>query len=192
MGNVLPSPTAARLGQLIVDASEGEENYRLEFFLEIDFPEAEIDDEDVRPFFRASNIDLGVKSWRAIADSAHEFPWAPKPGSIDAAVLLFGEQNPADVTALKFGSIEDGKITVSFSTEIDFEIEADRDELGQVAEAFESLVLEIGPAKVSTAIAKRCEDDPEQITAALADAIDLSCYSAVEKVPGGFAFGILA
>ena len=183
-------PTLGRLGQLIFESPHEGIEPRLEFFLEIEFAEGEFDEEPGKPFFRANQILIPTRSWRDLEGTAHEFPWAPKPGSVGASVLLFGEQNPADVTALRFGEISEGKITVSFATEVDFEIEADRDELGQVELEFSELLLEIGPLKIATSLEKRHHGDPEEIAAAIAGIIDLNAYGPVTKVPGGFALEI--
>ena len=78
-----------------------------------------------------------------------------------------------------------GKIPVSFKTEIDFEIEADRDELGQIELKFTDFPLEVAPLKVGTSLAKRCDSDPAAIGAAVAEIIDASAYGPVSKVPGG-------
>ncbi len=183
-------PIAGKLGQLIFETPDSETPPRLEFFIELEFAEAEIDDETVKPFLRASNITVEAKSWKDLENSTHEFPWAPKPGSIEAAMLLFGEQNPADVTALSFGEASGGKLPVTFSTEVDFEIEADRDELGQVEISFADFSLEIAPLKIATSLAKRCEGDPDTITRVVADLIDTNAYGPLEKVPGGFEFPV--
>ena len=183
-------PTLGRLGQLIFESPHEGIEPRLEFFLEIEFAEGEFDEEPGKPFFRANRILIPARSWRDLEGTVHEFPWAPKPGSADASMLLFGEQNPADVTALRFGAIENGKIAVSFSTEVDFEIEADRDELGQVELEFSEFPLEVGPLKIATSLEKRHHGDPEEIAAAIAGIIDLNAYGSVAKVPGGFALEI--
>ena len=180
------SPISGKLGQLIFESPDSGLLPRLEFFIELEFQEAEIDGELVKPFFRASNIVVEAKSWKDLENLSHEFPWAPKLGSIEAAMVLFGEQNPADVGALNFGGAEAGKLSVSFETEVDFEIEADRDELGQIELSFSDFPLEIAPLKIATSLAKRCEGDPEAISKAISEIIDSSVYGAVSRVPGGF------
>ena len=180
------SPISGKLGQLIFESPDSGLVPRLEFFIELEFQEAEIDGESAKPFFRASNIVVDAKSWKDLEHSSYEFSWAPKPGSIEAAMVLFGEQNPADVVALNFGGAEAGKLSVSFETEVDFEIEADRDELGQVELSFSKFLLEIAPLKIATSLAKRCQGDSEAISKAISEIIDSSAYGAVSKVPGGF------
>ncbi len=181
-------PAEGKLGQLIFEDPGAGITPRLEFFIEIAFQPFEIDDEEMKPLFRANNISIpGVRSWQALEQSNHEFPWAPKPGSVDGAVLLFGVHNPADVTKLEFGSVSNGRIAVNFSTEVDFEVEADRDDLEQVELSFK-MPLTIEPLRVATSIEKRCQGDEAAITAAIAELVDLDKYGPIEKVPGGFAF----
>ncbi|MDF1738935.1 MAG: hypothetical protein P1U86_07235 [Verrucomicrobiales bacterium] len=183
-------PVSSTLGQLLSESPDTGGKPQLGFFIEIEFAEVELDDELVKPFFRASNIIVPVDSWKALAGSKYEFPWMPKPGSIDAGVLAFGMRNPADVIALEFGEVKEGKLTVSFETEIDFEIEADRDELGQVKVALTDLPLELAPLKIGTSIVKQCEDDPDQLANVVSGIINTSDYGAITKVPGGFEMGV--
>ncbi len=189
--NSIFQPTLGRLGQLIFESPHTGIEPRLEFFLEIEFEEGEFDGETEKPFFRASQIVVPAKSWQDLENSSHEFPWAPKPGSVDASMRLFGEQNPADLTALRFGAIQAGKIAATFRTEIDFEIEADRDELGQVELEFSDFPLEVGPLKIATSLEKRYHGAPEEITGAISGIIDLDAYGPVTKVPGGFELEIV-
>lgn len=179
-------PKAGRLGQLITESAASKSGLRLEFFIEIDFAEAEIDGETVTPFFRASQIAVPVQSWSGLANTEHEFPWTPKPGSVDAAMLLYGIQNPADVVALRFGEIDGEKIIVSFKTEVDFEVEADRDKLGQIEIELSEFALDIQPLRISTNLEKRCDGDPDGIGNAISAVVDLSDYGPVTKAPGGF------
>lgn len=181
-------PVEGKLGQLIFEDPGAGITARLEFFIEIAFQALEIDGEQVKPLFRGNNIIVpGARSWRALAQSHHEFPWAPKPGSVDGAVLLFGVHNPADVTKLEFGDVADGKIAVNFSSEVDFEVEADRDDLEQVELSFD-MALTVDPLRVATSIEKRCQGDESAIAAAVAEFVDLDKYQPLKKVPGGFAF----
>ncbi len=179
-------PVSSTLGQLLSESPDTGGKPQLGFFIEIEFAEVELDDEPVKPFFRASNIVVPVDSWRALAGMKYEFPWMPKPGSIDAGVLAFGMRNPADVIALEFGEVKEGKLTVSFETGIDFEIEADRDELGQVKVELANLPLELAPLKIGTSIVKQCRDDPDQLAEVVSAFINTSDYGAITKVPGGF------
>lgn len=180
-------PAGGKLGQLIYEnPGEGVEPH-LQFFIEISFQPFELDDEVMNPLLRINQIVVPAKSWKDLENSEYEFPYAPKPGSVDGAVMLFGEQNPADVTKLKFGGCEDGKIAVQFATEVDFEIEADRDDLEQIEMEFD-LSLEIQPLRVSTSLEKRCDGDADEIRKAVSEVIDLEAYGSLEKVAGGFAF----
>ena len=142
------------------------------------------------PLFRANGIRPEAKSWQSLANTEHEFPWAPRAGSVDASVLLFLERNPADLTKLSFGDIADGKIRARFSIEVDFEVESDRDDLGQVAMELD-LELVAMPLRVATSVEKRLKGDPDAITNEVKGIVDLSQYGAVEKVPGGFEFPVL-
>ena len=181
-------PVSGKLGQLIFEDPGAGIAPRLEFFIEIALMPVDVDGEEMKPLFRANNILVAeVRSGKGLESTAPEFPWAPKPGSVDAAVLMFGVHNPADVTALKFGAVSDGKIAVSFSTDVDFEVEADRDDLQQVELSFE-MALTIEPLRVATSLEKRCQGDESAITAAVAEWVELSDYGALEKVPGGYAF----
>lgn len=179
-------PQSGKLGQLIFENPGAGIEPRLEFFVEIGFGTIETDEGELSPILRLNNILTGAKSWRELAGQKLEFPYHPKPGSIDAGVHLFHVQNPADVTALQFGEMVDGKMSVSFGTEIDFEIEADS-EWGQV-EISVDLALEIGPLRVATSIEKRHKGDLDAITSEVASLVDLGAYESLEKVSGGFEF----
>ena len=187
--NELFVPSGGKLGQILFEnPTEGIEP-RLEFFIEIRFRTVEFDDEEMTPLLRVNNIVVPAKSWKDLAGQDLEFPYHPKPGSVDAAMMLFGEQNPADVTALSFGDIEDGKIEVQFDTEVDFEIEADRDDLEQMEMSF-ALYLEVAPLRIATSIDKKLSGDEGAITDFASSRIDLQNYASLEKVPGGFIFPI--
>ena len=103
--------------------------------------------------------------------------------------MLFGEQNPADVTRLQFGECQVGKIAVQFSTEVDFEIEADREDLEQIEMNFD-LLLEVQPLRISTSLEKRCDGDEDAIVSAVVRLVDLEVYGPLEKVAGGFVFSV--
>lgn len=179
-------PKSGKLGQLIFENPGAGIEPRLEFFVEIGFGTIETEEEELSPILRLNNILTGAKSWRELAGRKLEFPYHPKPGSIDAGVHLFHVQNPADVTALQFGDMVEGKMPVAFDTEIDFEIEADS-EWGQIELSVDQL-LEIGPLRVATSIEKRHQGDLDAITAEVASLVDLEAYDALEKVSGGFEF----
>lgn len=185
IGEVL-RPQSGKLGQLIFENPGAGIDPRLEFFVEIGFATIETDEGELSPILRLNHILTGARSWRELAGQKLEFPFHPRPGSIDAGVHLFHVQNPADVTFLQFGEVADGKIPVVFDTEIDFEIEADS-EWGQV-EISVNQPLEIGPLRVATSIEKRHKGDLEAITAEVASLVDLEAYDSLEKVSGGFEF----
>lgn len=185
-------PVSGKLGQLIFEDPGAGIAARLEFFIELAFQA--IDDEEsgeeLKPLYRANNIIVpGARCWKQLAGTCHEFPWAPKAGSIDAAVLLFGVHNPADLVRIEFGEISGERIAVSFRSEVDFEVEADRDDLEQV-DLDINLPLDIEPLRVATSLEKRCQGDPEAITSAVREWIDTDAYGEVQKVPGGFALPI--
>lgn len=182
-------PVSGKLGQLIYENPADGVEPRLQFFVEIAFAPFEIDDESVSPILRVDNIVVEAESWKSLQNQIFEFPYAPKPGSVEGAILLFGEHNPADVTKVSFGSIEDGKIAVSFETEVDFEIEADRDDLEQVEMSFD-LALAVDPLRISTSLEKRNQGDEPAITAEVGSLVDLESYGEIEKAPGGFVFPI--
>jgi hypothetical protein len=178
------------LGQIIIESPDSNVAPHLEFFIEIEFSEIEFEDEKVKPFFRGSNIVVSADSWRALENSKYEFPWMPKPGSIDAGVLAFGIRNPADLLALKFGAAKEGKLAVSFEMEVDFEIEADRDEIGQVKVEIAEFPLELDSLKIATALARRLDQDSDQIENTVRAVVDSSAYGSISKVPGGFEMGV--
>lgn len=188
--STLFQPVSGKLGQIIIESPDSSVAPHLEFFIEIEFSKVELDDETVKPFFRGSNIVVPADSWRALQSSKYEFPWMPKPGSIDAGVLAFGIRNPADLVALKFGEAKEGKLAVSFEMEVDFEIEADRDEIGQVKVEITDFPLEIGSLKISTALARRFDQDSYQIESAVRAVVDSTAYGSISKVPGGFEMGV--
>lgn len=182
-------PSGGKLGQLIYENPADGVESRLQFFIEIAFAPFEIDDETVSPILRVDNVVVDSMSWKGLQNRAFEFAYAPKPGSVEGAILLFGEHNPADVIKLSFGSSEGGKIRVSFETEVDFEIEADRDDLEQVEMSFD-LDLEAQPLRVSTSLEKRSGGDEAEITTAVSSLVNLDDYGAIEKAPGGFVFSV--
>jgi hypothetical protein len=182
-------PAGGKLGQMIFENPGEEIDPHLQFFIEIAFQPFELDDEVLSPLLRINNIVVPAKSWKDLAESGHEFPYAPKPGSVDGAVMLFGEQNPADVTQLQFGECQDGKIAVQFSTEVDFEIEADREDLEQIEMNFD-LLLEVQSLRISTSLEKRCDGDEDAIVSAVVGLVDLEVYGPLEKVAGGFVFSV--
>lgn len=182
-------PATGKLGQLIYEnPGEGIEAH-LQFFIEIAFEPFELDDEMLHPLLRISNIVVPARSWKDLENSGHDFPYAPKPGSVDGAMILFGEQNPADVTRLNFGACQDGKLVVQFSTEVDFEIEADREDLEQIEFHFD-LGLEVQPLRIATSLEKRYQGDPDEITNGIADLVDVNQYGPIEKVAGGFVLSL--
>ncbi|MEM6915824.1 MAG: hypothetical protein AAF491_04580 [Verrucomicrobiota bacterium] len=183
------NPVGGKLGQLIYENPGQGLEARLQFHIEIAFAPFEIDGETVSPILRVDQIVVEAKSWKDLCEQTFAFPWAPKPGSVEGAVLLFGEHNPADVTQLSFGAGEKGKISVTFETEVDFEMEADRDDLEQVEMSFD-LALEVEPLRVSTSFEKRFQGDEEEISRAASALVEMSDYESLEKVPGGFIFPI--
>ncbi|MDF1825001.1 MAG: hypothetical protein P1U68_10185 [Verrucomicrobiales bacterium] len=182
-------PVSGKLGQLIYENPADGVGPRLQFFVEIAFAPFEIDDESVSPILRVDNIVVEAGSWKSLQDRVVDFPYAPKPGSVEGAVLLFGEHNPADVTKMNFGKVEDGKVIVSFETEVDFEIEADRDDLEQVEMSFD-LALAVEPLRISTSLEKRCQGDEAAISAEVGKLVDLESYGEIEKAPGGFIYPV--
>lgn len=182
------TPLSGKLGQMIYENPGAGIEPRLEFFIEIAMKPFELDEEEVSPILRLNGILADVKKWSDLAGQTLEFPWHPKPGSIDAGVHLFYVQNPADVTRLNFGEISGGKIAVTFDTEVDFEIEADS-ELGQVPLSFQC-DLEVNPLKVATSVEKQHNGDEKAITDAVSGLVDLSAYGPLAKVPGGFEFPV--
>jgi len=70
---------------------------------------------------------------------------------------------------------------------VDFEIEADREDLEQVEMNFD-LALALEPLRVSTSLEKRNAGDETAITSEVSGLVDLSSYGPIEKVPGGFVF----
>lgn len=178
-----------RLGQRVHEEPGGNSPIELRFHVEIEFSEIEWEDETWKPLLRIDSIQTDAKSWRDLAGRTLEFPYAPKPGSVEAAVLLFGEHNPADVIKLEFGEVSDGRILVAFETEVDFEIEADVDELGQIGLSFD-LPLEVEPLRVATNLEKRSDSDPKTIAETVSGSVRLEDYGEIEKQPGGFAFPV--
>jgi hypothetical protein len=180
---------SGKLGQTVYENQAEGCGPELRFFVEIAFVPFEWDDEAHRPLLRIDNLLVPVKNWQGLAGQAYEFPYAPKPGSLESAVLMFGEHNPADVTRIKFGAIDNGKLNCVFETEVDFEIEADRDDLEQIEMSL-NLSLDVEPLRVSTSLEKRCQGDADQIAGAIKNVVDLSKYGNLEKLPGGFAYSI--
>lgn len=178
-------PTGGTLGQILFENPGAGIEPRLEFFVEIRFQPTEIDDEEMTPLLRVNSIIVPSRSWKELENQTYEFPYYPKPGSVDAAMMLFGEQNPADVTGLSFGEISEGKISLQFETEVDFEIEADRDDLEQMEMTFD-LSLEPGPLRIGTSIEKKLNGDDAEISEFAKQFVDLDAYGPIEKVPGGF------
>ena len=180
---------SGKLGQMVYENPAAGTGPELRFFVEIDFRPFEWDGEEHAPKLRIDNISVPVKSWKELAGREFEFPDAPKPGSVEAAVLMFQEHNPADVTRIVFGSLEEGRLHCRFETEVDFEIEADRDDLEQIEMKFD-LILELDKLRVSTALEKLRQGDPDQINEVVGAIVDLRDYGELEKVPGGVAYSL--
>ena len=84
-------PTAARLGQLLVETPQGETH--LEFSIEVEFDEGEFDGELGTPFLRISNLRTEGRSWRGIENES----WGGDgndAGDLHALMLLFRASNP--------------------------------------------------------------------------------------------------
>jgi hypothetical protein len=45
-----------------------------------------------------------------------DFPVNPSPGYIDGSIYFFAAHNPVDVTSIRFGSIESGKMPLTLET----------------------------------------------------------------------------
>lgn len=180
---------SGKLGQSVYENQAKGCEPELRFFVEIAFVPFEWDGEGHRPLLRIDNLLVPVESWQGLSEQVYDFPYAPKPGSLESAVLMFGEHNPADVTRIEFGAIENGKLNCAFETEVDFEIEADRDDLEQIEMSL-NLLLDVEPLRVSTSLEKRCKGDAAQIAGAVKNVVDLSKYGSLEKLPGGFAYSI--
>lgn len=179
-------PQSGKLGQTVFK-SPGDSAPELRFFVEISFRPFDWDDESQSPLLRIDNLTAPVKSWTELAERSFEFRYAPNPGSVEAAVLMFGCHNPADVTGIEFGAIEDGRLPCRFETEVDFEMEAGREDLEQVEMAFD-LLLQVEPLRVSTSLEKQCDGDPDAIREIVGQAVDFSQYGEIEKVSGGYVF----
>ncbi len=178
-------PVSGKLGQRIYEnPGEGQEP-ALRFFIELAFAPFDWNEVTLTPLFRVDSIEVPATSWRDLENAGFEFPWAPKPGSVEAAMLLFGEHNPADVTKIQWGVINEGKIEVAFDTEVDFEIEADRDDLEQIEMSF-SLPLQIEPLQLATSLEKRCQGDTQLMQEEVSALVALEHYGEIEKVPGGY------
>lgn len=176
-------PTSIILGQQILDSPRSDAPPSLDFFLEITFAEDEFDGETGTPFLRANHLASGTDSWRPMTDFqlvSHD----------DADMLLFGVRNPVELTNLKISEGGDGTLEISLNAEIDFEMEAYRDELGIVELDLANQPLQLGQLKIHTSLEKRFKGDPDEITKYIAQSIDLTAYSSIEKVPGGYEFPV--
>jgi len=176
------TPLSGKLGQLVHESPDG--GPRLECFLEITFRAAEEEevDEDRAPLLRIDHVSAPGRSWRSLAGATVE------TGSVDAVMLHFAERNPAEIESIEFGALADGRLPVTLAAEVDFEVEAFRDDLGVVELSLEAFPLEIAPLRVSTALEKRCAGDPEAIAGEVGAFVDLDDYGPIEKAPGGFEF----
>ncbi len=181
-------PASGKLGQAVYRHPDDAQP-ELRFYVEIAFLPFKLEEETFSPLLRIDNMRIAVKGWDELAERAFEFPYAPKPGSVEAAVLMFGHHNPADVIRIEFGSVESGTLACRFETEIDFEIEAGREDLEQVELTFD-LPLSIEPLRVSTSLEKQCQADPESIREVVGTVVDLSRYGEIEKQAGGFVFPV--
>jgi len=179
-------PIAGRLGQLLVETPGGEP--RLEFFVEIDFADGEFDDEPGTPFLRINHLRAPGRSWRSLA----ELNWGADgeaAESLDATMLLFRVSNPVEVKSMTLGDFEvGGRINASMQLVADFESEADRDELDEVAIDLAEVALQLQPLRISTRLEKQLRGDEAATREAVAPVIDLDDYGGLEKVQGGYAF----
>lgn len=177
--------SSGKLGQLVKEEPESAAGVQLVFFVEIAFEKFEWQGQELAPILRVNGLNPeGVKQWRALERQRYEFPYAPKPGSLDAGIHLFQVQNPADVTALQFGAMDStGKLPVQFEAEVDFEIEADME--WEQVELQIDCALEVASLKIATSIDKKCPGDESAIYEMLGDVIDTEAYESMVRVPGG-------
>ena len=95
-------PASGKLGQMIFENPGAGIEPRLEFFVEIAFRAFVLDDEEVSPILRLNGIHADVKKWTDLESKILEFPYHPKPESIDAGIHLFYVQNPAECHRTEF------------------------------------------------------------------------------------------
>lgn len=171
------TPAVAKLGQILSEAS-GE--LRPEYFIEIAFEPFEYEDEEHQPLLRINGLGAGVRSWKALSGLELENP------DLDASVQMFYEQNPMEITKLKFGDSDGDRLRISFDVVIDFEMEAGS-ELGELPLSLDRL-FDVGGLTIGTSIEKRCRGDAALIIEEVKEAFDTSEYGSLEKVHGGYEF----
>ncbi|MEM8952674.1 MAG: hypothetical protein AAGD22_00840 [Verrucomicrobiota bacterium] len=181
-------PVTGRLGQLLVDQTEGLPH--LEFSIEVEFAEGEFDDETGSPFLRISHLrPAHCNSWKSISRQAWKESSENTPSQLDAVVLLFGMPNPAEIQTLQLGEIlGTGTVPTDLQLVADFESEAYRDSLDAVPITLEAFPLSLEPLRVSTRMEKQFRGDDAATREAVASVVDLAEYGPLEKIPGGYGF----
>ena len=186
-------PTAARLGQLLAETPNEDHDLTLEFSLEVDFEEGEFDDEIGTPFLRINHLRPPGKSWKSIENQT----WSDQDSTgetqnvedLEAVILLFGSSNPVEVRQLQFGTFDsEHRIEATIQLVADFEVEAYRDSLDEVAIEVQKLSFTLEPLRISTRLEKQFRGDESETTKAVEPYLDLDHYADLEKIPGGFGY----
>jgi hypothetical protein len=123
------------------------------FDIEIPVEPFEFDGETQDTAVRLDFIEFDVTDWRQLSVRTFGFPTNPTPGYIDGSMYLAGAHNPADVTTIRCGTVENNLLKAEIDIQFDFTYEGP-EELGVIVVSWPvELVL-----------------DPSQLDAVFADA----------------------
>ena len=95
--------------------------------IEIILEPFELDDLFVDTSIRLDMIDLPTTDLSVLAGRNFEFPVNPEPGYIDGSVYIEHAHHPVDVTHIRFGEIQDGKVSTEISASFVLNYEGLRD-----------------------------------------------------------------
>jgi hypothetical protein len=70
-----------------------------------------------------SRIQFDGLDWRDLAGREFRFPINPTEGYVDGSMYLGGVHNPADVTRIRFGSLDGTMLTAELDIQLDFTYE---------------------------------------------------------------------
>jgi hypothetical protein len=87
------------------------------------FPVFEAEAEEIATSIVASFGAFRVRRLQELSGEWLRFPINPTEGYIDGSIYLANVHNPVDITALKFGPVNDGTVHVDVEAELLFEFE---------------------------------------------------------------------
>jgi hypothetical protein len=102
------------------------------FDIEIPVEPFELDGETQETAVRLDFIQFDVTDWRRLSGRTFRFPPSPTPGFIDGSLYLANAHNPADVTTIRCGTVENKVLKAEIDIQFDFTYEGP-EEMGVIA-----------------------------------------------------------